>query len=227
MAAWMGSPFVCVRTAMPHFVAGIIQMNIQQRQWNMWEWEWDWKCAHLRHMSAADCRCWSTDEPRTQQGPPMWHSSAILLVSLISQCLYGNSFQTNIVESRASCVFPSCFTEAQNSSGSHWDVRCEFWEDVGSRQTQGALLTREDQLTCQSCHSSVNSCLIRCWKLLLPGPRGQRWRVSPPPSPRLRELWLRGKNLSLLSSWREELRRYTKCTLTTFAEGIKTSFRPL
>lgn len=88
--------------------------------------------------------------------------------------------QTNVVKSPQR---PRCFAGAQKLSGSHWGVRCEFWEDVGSRRSQRPFWRRQHALTCQSCHSSVNSCLILCWKLVLPGSRGQRWRVSQPPAP--------------------------------------------
>lgn len=90
-------------------------------------------------------------------------------------------------------VSRACFAGAQNLSGSQWDVRCEFWEDAGSTQRQRPFWRREDALTCQSNHPSVNSCLILCWKLVLSGSRGQRWCVSQPPLLQPLQLWLRGK----------------------------------
>lgn len=41
--------------------------------------------------------------------------------------------QTNVVKSPQR---PRCFAGAQKLSGSHRAVRCEFWEDVGSRWSQ-------------------------------------------------------------------------------------------
>lgn len=143
----------------------------------------DWKFPRLRRASAADWRCWTTtDTAKTIT----WHSSA--------KVTRGFDFLVSVQDSGQE---PSFFCVSLSFHRSSELVRvtlgCEMWV-LGRRRIQtdtGALLTREDALTCQSCHSSVNSRLILCWKLVLPGPRGQRW--SPPPSPRLQELWLRGK----------------------------------
>lgn len=182
----MGSvPFVSVKTAMPHFAA--------EKHWNdsneysasthSHMFHWDWKFPHLRRASAADWRCWTTtDTAKTI----MWHSSA--------RFTRGFDFLVSVREPGQE---PSCFCVSLSFHRSPELVRvtlgCEMWV-LGRRRIQtdtGALLTREDALTCQSCHSSVNSRLILCWKRVLPGPKGQRW--SPPPSPQLQELWLRGK----------------------------------
>lgn len=144
---------------------------------------WDWKFPHLRRASAADWRCWATaDTAKTIT----WHSSAKFTRGFDLLVSVWESGQ----ESSFFCV-PLSFHRSPEVV--RVTLGCEMWV-LGRRQIQtdtGALLTREDALTCQSCHSSVNSRLILCWKLVLPGPRGQRW--SPPPSPRLQELWLRGK----------------------------------
>lgn len=220
----MGSvPFVSVKTAMPHFAA--------EKHWNdsneysasthSHMFHWDWKFPHLRRASAADWRCWTTtDTAKTIT----WHSSA--------RFTRGFDFLVSVREPGQE---PSCFCVSLSFHRSPELVRvtlgCEMWV-LGRCRIQtdtGALLTREDALTCQSCHSSVNSRLILCWKLVLPGPRGQRW--PPPPSPQLQELWLRGKKISrCFFKWIPVKKTLggrggcTKCTLSTFAEGIKTSF---
>lgn len=86
-----------------------------------------------------------------------------------------NLFQTNVVKSPASSVLH------RSPEVVRITLRCEFWEYASSRQRQRPFWRREDTLTCQSYHSSLNSCLIVCWKVVLPGSRGQRWRVSQPP----------------------------------------------
>lgn len=57
---------------------------------------------------------------------------------------------------------------------SWWNVKYEFWEEMGAEDRQRPLLTRKETMSCQSCHSSVNSCLILCWKLPGPGSRGRQ-----------------------------------------------------
>ena len=82
------------------------------------------------------------------------------------------------------------------SSGKTW----------GPDRHRGPLLTRKEPLTCQSRHSSVNSCLILCWKLvgcrILKADRRLKveWMTIPPPDSESirqssRHSWLRGKNL--------------------------------
>lgn len=89
----------------------------------------------------------------------------------------GNPFQTNAVRSPAS---PRASQKARSCPG-----HTEMW-DVSSGKTPvpdrntGLFWWKEDALTCQSCHSSVNNCLILCWKLIFPRFWGQRWPVSQP-----------------------------------------------
>lgn len=143
MVVQMGSvPFVSVKTAMPYFTA--------KKHWNDSDeysatthshmFHWDRKFPLVRHVSGADCRCCSAAENRTQQWPERDIPAQIYTRVWFSSL----GVQESIPDERAQKPsVSSCFAETQKLSGSHLDVRCEFWEVAGSRQRQRPLLTKE------------------------------------------------------------------------------------
>lgn len=146
---------------------------------------WGWKFPHLRQVSAADCRCCCADEHWTyrQRERKLFkahkrqrtlHNTRMLVYSRILFPHVGarESFLGEQCEKWSSRKFPSHFTaEKFRSHAGMWNVSSgKTW----ARQTQRLFWQGRKLLTCQSRHSSVNSCLILCWKLVLAWSRGRQ-----------------------------------------------------
>lgn len=187
---------------------------------------WDWKFPLVRRVSAADCRCCSAAEHRTQQRPerdtPAQIYTRVWFPALgVRESVPDEHHQRPSVSS-ASQKPRSCLGHTEM-----WDVSSGTMP-VPDRDRGPS----DEGRTYQSWHSSVNRCLILCWKLVLPGSREQRWRLSkvtPAPVPTTAiTLAERKKSVFFFFFagetecwWRGNWGAVQKCMLSTFAESIK------
>lgn len=143
---------------------------------------WGWKFPHLRRVSAADCRCCCTDEHWTYREPCSRHTNSkvrtlhntwtLVCSRILSPLLVHRSHSRHTVWKAAEISLLIFTAEKFKSCTSHagmWNVSSgKTW----ARQTQ--RLFWQGGKPCQSRHSSVNSCLILCWKLLGAGSTGRQ-----------------------------------------------------